>query len=570
MKGNRTNYLLAFFGVLVVIGIFISDWTEREFTVVAIGSKNFTESVVLGEILARLAQDGDANFVKHKPHLGGTKVLWYALVNGEIDAYVEYEATLRQELFGGYDEKEMIKQLKDAGIKASEDLGFNNAYAIGMLEETAEYLNIKTIEDLASHKGLKFCLSEEFAIRRKDGWQGLRDSYGLPQSPEIATHEECYKQLGSNDIHVTDVYTTDAEVERLKVRVLTDNKKFLPENYHALILYREDLNHRAPKVIANFRKLIGQISDPLMRCLNAASASGDSKSKKTESSCQEKERQERERNPENFEPQINYPDPMDRYREHANNNGESPSGNPTQGKYTFDSKWVDVEAMKEVVKSFLSEKKLVRRGHDPDPNSSKLILRSTGEHLVLLMVALGLAIPAATLLSNLAQKNPKVRSIIPVFARIVWIIPPPAAIAILIPWSLLHPGAGVPLTILVIFVYSLAIIVRTSENGPAHSSEDQYDYPTFEGIRAAAVFGVGVAIIGALVHAGGFGGPIRAAVRFDQNELIWYGAIPAIILAFVMWGFFYFLEKCWGRGSRLTADIGKSKRTTHCAGKSIQ
>ena len=501
MKENRKNYLVACIGVLLMVGIYYSNSPEREFTVVAIGSKHFTESVVVGEILARLAQDGDANFVKHKPHLGGTKVLWYALVNGEIDAYVEYESTLREEIYGGKDEDAMIKHLKDAGIKASGNLGFNNAYLIGMLEEKAEFLNIKTIEELASHKGLKFCLSEDFVIRLNVGWQDLRQKYGLPQSPEIAKHEECYKKLISDDVQVTDVYTTDAELYRQKLRVLIDNKEFLPQNYNALILYREDLNDRAPLVVTKFSQLIGAFSDNLMHCLNAAATPGDSKSKKAESSCQEQEEQEKKKNPQSAEPKTNYPDPMDRYSEHANNNGENQSGLSKHSEY------VNAEAMKEEVKSFLLRNNLVRQVHDPDPNQLKLILGGTGEHLILLGVSLGLAVIAALLLRNYAKENTKVRRIISVFARIVWTIPPPAVIAILIPWSLLSPGIGVPLTIFVIFVYSLAIIVLTSVNGGAHIGEDPYHYPTLEGIRAAAVFGVGVAIIGALVHAGGYGGP---------------------------------------------------------------
>ncbi|MFO0410784.1 MAG: glycine betaine ABC transporter substrate-binding protein, partial [Planctomycetota bacterium] len=112
---------------------------------VAVGSKSFTESVILGEVLSHLASDAGAD-VQHRAELGGTQILWQALVTGEIDAYVDYTGTIREEILADVarqgikieSESDMRTLLRQKKVLMSERVGFNNTYALGMRRSVAQ------------------------------------------------------------------------------------------------------------------------------------------------------------------------------------------------------------------------------------------------------------------------------------------------------------------------------------------------------------------------------------------------------------------------------------------------
>ncbi|MBT5018883.1 MAG: amino acid ABC transporter permease, partial [Planctomicrobium sp.] len=115
-----------------------------------VGAKAFTESVILANIVRHLAQDTGIE-VEPVSELGGTRVVWSALLSGEIAAYPEYTGTIREELFQNEhlpDLTAMRKRLAKEGISMTASLGFNNTYALGVLENTAEEYHLKTISDL--------------------------------------------------------------------------------------------------------------------------------------------------------------------------------------------------------------------------------------------------------------------------------------------------------------------------------------------------------------------------------------------------------------------------------------
>src|SRR5690242_18658293 len=131
---------------------------------VRVGSKKFTESVILGDMVAQLARSTGAR-VEHRRELGGTQVLWQALRRGELDLYPEYTGTLRQELFAGRslpDDEALRQALAAEGLRMSAPLGFNDTYALGMKEAEAERLGIRTLSDLREHPELRFGFSNEF------------------------------------------------------------------------------------------------------------------------------------------------------------------------------------------------------------------------------------------------------------------------------------------------------------------------------------------------------------------------------------------------------------------------
>ena len=230
-----------------------------------IGSKRFTESYILGEILAR-ASGGE-----HKPGMGNTGILVAALKAGAIDVYPEYTGTIAAEIVrlpGQPTLVELNRALYAQGLAAGVPLGFNNSYALAMREERARAVAIGRISDLASHPRLKLGLSQEF-LGRADGWPALRQAYRLPQSPIGLDHGLAYEAIAAGRIEVMDVYSTDAKIERYRLRLLEDDRHFFPR-YDAVLLYRLDVPERYPRAWQALAQLEGRISQPQMMRMNAA------------------------------------------------------------------------------------------------------------------------------------------------------------------------------------------------------------------------------------------------------------------------------------------------------------
>ena len=229
---------------------------------IRIGSKQFTESVVLGEIATQTLRAAGLAAV-HRRELGGTRVLWEALVRGEIDAYPEYTGTLLQELIPG--EPAVDAALRAHGLRLGPDLGFQNTYALGVTRKLAARLRLSKLSDLAAHPALRFGLSNEF-VRRADGWPRLRAAYGLSdQRVTGLQHDLAYRALDEGSIDVTDLYSTDAEIRAHDLLVLEDDRRAFPE-YQAVLLERADLPAAA---LAALEKLQHGLDAAAMVGLNA-------------------------------------------------------------------------------------------------------------------------------------------------------------------------------------------------------------------------------------------------------------------------------------------------------------
>lgn len=236
---------------------------------VTIGSKAFAESAVLGEIATELARGSGAD-VHHLAELGGTRLVWNALISGQIDAYPEYTGTIVNEIFASQklrDEKEIRAALAANGVEMSGPLGFSDNYAIGMREDVAERLGIHTISDLRRHPDLRFGFSSEF-LDRADGWPALREKYQLPQQiVRGLQHDLAYRALADGALDVTDLYSTDAETAQYGLRLLDDDLHHFPE-YQAVLLYRADAAKRLPQAIAAIKRMEGQITRQRMIEMN--------------------------------------------------------------------------------------------------------------------------------------------------------------------------------------------------------------------------------------------------------------------------------------------------------------
>ena len=151
-----------------------------------IGSKRFTESYILGEVLQGVAATGGP--ATHKPGLGNTGILYAALRAGSIDLYPEYSGTIAQEILRlpGDSSLESIRAaLSPLGLAVSVPLGFNDGYALGVSSSVAERLGLKRISDLGTQPSLRFGLSHEF-LGRPAGWEGLVKAYGFEHQLPVA------------------------------------------------------------------------------------------------------------------------------------------------------------------------------------------------------------------------------------------------------------------------------------------------------------------------------------------------------------------------------------------------
>jgi osmoprotectant transport system permease protein len=227
-----------------------------------IGSKRFTESYIVGEILAQVSGG------RHRPGLGNTAILVEALRNGAIDVYPEYTGTIAREILKTDERLDVAglnERLAPLGLAAGFPLGFSNSYALGMRRADADRLAIRRISDLARHAALRLGLSHEF-LGRGDGWPGLKSAYRLPQAPRGLDHGLAYEALAAGEIDVMDLYTTDAKIGRYDIAVLADDKRYFP-SYDAVLMYRREALDRFPQAFRAFAKL--RIDETAMMRLNA-------------------------------------------------------------------------------------------------------------------------------------------------------------------------------------------------------------------------------------------------------------------------------------------------------------
>src|SRR5882757_7351163 len=234
---------------------------------IVIGSKKFTESYVLGEIAQHALNDAGLA-TEHRQGMGGTIILWQALRGGQIDAYPEYTGTIAQEILRN-SHQPSFQEIRDAlgkfGVGMTEPIGFNNTYALVMRRSEAQRLGVRTISDLRKHPELKIGLTHEF-LDRRDGWQPLRERYGLPQQNLIGIdHALGYSALANGSIDVKDAYSTDAKIEQNDLIVLEDDLQFFPK-YEAVFLFRLSMPANA---IAALRRLEGTLDEKRMIRLNA-------------------------------------------------------------------------------------------------------------------------------------------------------------------------------------------------------------------------------------------------------------------------------------------------------------
>lgn len=471
-----------------------------------VGSKKFTENVILGELVTLLVEN-EGLLVIHRDQLGGTRILWNALLKGEIDVYPDYIGTLSREILAGKGlsrEGDIRTYIAGYGILMSEGLGFNNTYALGMRKEVAERLGISTISDLRRYPQLKFGFTNEF-MNRQDGWPGLRQAYMLPQKEVRGLeHELVYIGLQDDAIQVTDLYSTDAEIAYYHLKTLKDDRHFFPA-YNAVLLYRADLEKRWPQGVRAMLKLEKRISEPDMIRMN----------------------------------------------EYAKINKIPASIVATA--FLRQEFGIQVHAKKEsLFQNFLSR----------TWEHLSLVGISLGA-AILLSIPLGILAVRYSQPGQIILGAVGIIQTVPSLALLVFMIPllgigsGPAIFALFL-YSLLpivrntHSG-----------LENIPLEIRESAEALGLPYRDRLwliELPLaspsiLSGIKTSAVINVGTATLGALIGAGGYGQPILTGIRLDDLGLILEGAVPAALLALGVQGIFDLAERYFvPRGLRLTPE----------------
>lgn len=248
----------------------------REDDTIVVGSKNFTEQLILGNMVADLIEDKTDLDVKRQLNLGGTQVAFSALRTGEIDTYVEYTGTLfvdvlKQEVENDPDVvyDKVVKQVNERfDIRTLDPIGFNNTYAIAVKQEDVDKYGLKTVSDLAAVSDeLVFGPTIEFS-NREDGYLGLKEAYPFNfQDVKPVDGGLRYTALMNNESNAIDSFSTDGLLKRFDLTVLEDDKQFFPP-YYAVPIVSEETLAEHPELADVLNLLSGKITDETMQELN--------------------------------------------------------------------------------------------------------------------------------------------------------------------------------------------------------------------------------------------------------------------------------------------------------------
>lgn len=479
---------------------------------ITIGSKTFTESRLLAEIMAQAIENETDLSVERRLGLGGTMICFSALQEGALDLYAEYTGTGLVAILDESPTGDPMRTMHHVRRVFADryDLtwlapfGFNNTYALAMRAEQAAALDVTRISDLHEHPDLRVGFGHEF-INRPDGWPGLSAAYAYALDlPDIRAieHGLAYPAIASGQLDLIDVYNTDGKLAELDLRVLRDDRSFFPA-YHAAPLVRSETLTRHPEIGPVLDDLAFTLPDDRMRQLNAE----------------------------------------------VESRGRDVADVAAEFLRLRDAGQLDdIDARAGTVRAASTAPRA--RGFFPLMASrASVTAHLTWEHLQLtglsVLLACAVGIPLGIGIIHWSRLAPPV-----LWATgVIQTVPSLALLAFMIPLL----GLGFPAAIAALFLYALLPIVRNTYTGIKGVDADlleaacgmgltrwqvlrivQFPLATttiMAGVRTSTVIGVGVATLAAFVGAGGLGEPILTGLQLNDVNLILTGALPAALLA---------------------------------------
>ncbi len=525
-----------------------------------IGSKRFTESTILGEILLQTA--APVGPAVHIPSMGNTAILAAALRSGSIDLYPEYLGTIELEILhhahAGATLAQIDAELARQGLGVAIPLGFENSYGIGVRADTARTLGLRTISALAAQPQLRAGLSHEF-LGRADGWPGLARRYGLHPQVDGLDHGLAFEALAQGKVDLIDIYTTDAKIARYGITVLEDDRGYFPR-YDAVVLYRRDAALRFPAAWRALARLQGRIDAARMIALNAQAETGHQSAADIARGFLSTLAAGATASPA-LSPT---PSPAILSTDSSTTSAATPKGSsPASSAASYAaSSPASPSASLSASSSNASSTAPAHAASFADRLFGPDLWPLTIEHLRLVASAVLLATAAGIPLGVLAARLRRTGPFILAAVSALQTIPALALLAALIP---LLGAIGAAPTLVALFLFALLPIVRNTTVGLHAVAPSLREAATalgarpaaclwlvelplaapviVAGIRTAAVISVGTATIGAFVGAGGYGQRIAIGLALNDNSMLLAGAIPAAALALLLEFIFSLAER---------------------------
>jgi osmoprotectant transport system permease protein len=275
-KEKRLPIAVAAAALLVAVGAAVAATRGGDRIVIA--SKNFSEQVILGELMAQTIERYARLPVDRRLNLGGTFICDRALRSGDVDAYVEYSGTALTAIFKRPVERDSSRVLDivrtayaDAGITALEPLGFNNTFAILVRSADARTRGLTRLSQLAAQApAWRAGFGYEF-IERQDGYRGLAATYGLSfrEPPRVMDLTLIYRALADGQVDVIAGDATAGLIDALHLTALEDDRHYFPP-YDAVPVIRAATLLKYPQVGQVLRRLAGRLDAAAMRRMNYA------------------------------------------------------------------------------------------------------------------------------------------------------------------------------------------------------------------------------------------------------------------------------------------------------------
>jgi glycine betaine/choline ABC-type transport system substrate-binding protein len=274
-----TRHHKSIFLVLIFLLLFPLAGCERNANRIVVGSKNFTEQLILGELFAQIIEARTHLPVERRFYLAGTFICHQAILAGRIDIYPEYTGTaltavLKQQPSG--DKQEVYRRVKQGyetkfGLSVGPPFGFDDTFAMVIRGDDARRLHLKTLSEAAAFTPKwRAGFGYEF-MERPDGYKGLVASYDLrfAEAPRIMDLGLITRALKERQVDIIAGNNTDGLIPALDFVVLEDDRHYFPP-YEAVAIMRGEMLKNHPEVGAALGELSGAISDEDMRRMNYA------------------------------------------------------------------------------------------------------------------------------------------------------------------------------------------------------------------------------------------------------------------------------------------------------------